>query len=143
MSAVLCLVTMLIFFLSSWSSPANALTFLTEQEAAKTVGIQYTTDDHHVISGQIVNKSRHAISDLELLVEYHWLWAKEFNPGNNPPGRAAYVKLEKEIEPGASASFTYRPQPPLPDRNDGRFMPEVSPAGFDWVPAQNATLSSH
>ena len=69
----------------------------------------------------------------ELLVEYHWLWAKEFSPGTNPPGRAAYVKLHKEIQPGESISFTYHPQPPLPGGKNGRFMPEVSPAGFTVV----------
>ena len=141
MKVIFCLTTMLVFFLSFWVSPANALTFLTEQEAEKTVGIQYTTDSHQVISGKIINKSSHAIRDPELLVEYHWLWAKEFSPGKNPPGRAAYVKVEKEIQPGASASFTYRPQPPLPDRKDGRFIPEVSPAGFSVVEPSQRTSS--
>src|SRR5918996_4279567 len=144
MSAFFCLAIITVFFLSSWFSPANALTFLTEKEAAKTVAIQYTTDNHHLICGKIINQSSHAIRDPEVLVEYHWLWAKEFNPSDNPEGRTAYIKLEKEIPPGASEFFTYRPQPPLPDRNDGRFMPEVSPAGFTVVvPPQNATLSSH
>ena len=133
MRVLFSLATIMVFFLSSWFSSANALTFLTEQEAAKTLGIQYKTENHDVISGKIINNSPHPIRDPEVLVEYHWLWAKEFNPGNNSPGRAAYVKLDKEIQPGESVSFTYRPQPPLPDRNDGRFVPEVSPAGFTIV----------
>ena len=133
MSVLFSLATIMAFFLSSWVSSANALTFLTEQEAAKTLVIQYKTENHDVISGKIINNSLHPIRDPEVLVEYHWLWAKEFKPGSRSPGRAAYVKLDKEIQPGESVSFTYRPQPPLPDRSDGRFMPEVSPAGFSVV----------
>jgi hypothetical protein len=131
------------FFLSSWFSSANALTFLTEQEAAKTLVIQYKTENHDVISGKIINNSLHPIRDPEVLVEYHWLWAKEFKPGSRSPGRAAYVKLDKEIQPGESVSFTYRPEPPLPDRSDGRFMPEVSPAGFSVVMTPQRTALSH
>jgi hypothetical protein len=142
MSAFFSLAAIMAFFLS-WSSPANALTFLTEQEAAKTVGIEYSADDHHVISGKIVNKSPHAIRNPEVLIEYHWLWANERNPGESSPGRAAYLKLDKEIRPGESVAFTYRPQPALVDRSDGRFMPEVSPAGFEIVaPSQKAKFSS-
>ena len=133
MSVLFSLATIMVFFLSSWFSPANALTFLTEQQAAKTLGIQYKTENRDVISGRIINNSSHPIRDPELLVEYHWLWAKEFNPGSNSPGRAAYVKVDKEIQPGESVAFTYRPEPPLPDRKDGRFVPEVSPAGFTIV----------
>ena len=41
MRVLFSLATIMVFFLSSWFSSANALTFLTEQEAAKTLGIQY------------------------------------------------------------------------------------------------------
>ncbi len=127
------LATATVFLLSSGFSSANAATVLSEQQAAKDLKVQYSTDNHDVISGKVINESKHAIKDPELLVEYHWLWAKEFKPGKNSPGRAAYIKLNKEIQPGSSASFTYRPEPPLPNRKDGRFMPEVSPAGFTVV----------
>ena len=45
MSVLFSLATIMVFFLSSWFSSANALTFLTEQEAAKTLGIQYKTEN--------------------------------------------------------------------------------------------------
>ena len=137
MSTFVGLAMMMFFVFTSWFSIANAASVLSEQEAAKTLKIQYTTDNHEVISGKITNESPHAIKDPELLVEYHWLWAKEFHPGQNSPGRAAYVKLNKEIQPGETVDFTYRPEPSLPNRHDGRFMPEVSPASFSIVlPAQ-------
>ena len=137
-----CLAIVTAFFLAAWSMPASAATSMTEAQAGKTLGVQYSMDRHHVISGKIINETKHAIKDPELLVEYHWLWAKEFRPGNNPPGRAAYVKLNKEIQPGQSVDFTYRPQPALPHRNDGRFVPEVSPAGFTVVLTPQRTASS-
>ncbi len=142
MKVVVGLATIMVFLLFSWFSSANAATFLTENQAAKTLGIQYSTDSHDVISGKIINKSNHPIKDPELLVEYHWLWAKEFKPGVHSPGRAAYIKLNREIEPRSSVSFTYRPQPPLPAQKDGRFIPEVSPAGFTLVMTPQQTASS-
>src|SRR5262249_10880867 len=131
------LTAMMFFVLIPWFSIANAASVVSEQEAAKTLKIQYTTGNYEVISGKITNESPHAIRDPELLVEYHWLWANEFHPGQRSPGRAAYVKLNKEIQPGETVDFTYQPEPSLPNRYDGRFMPEVSPAGFSVVlPAQ-------
>jgi len=128
-----CLAIVTAFFLAAWSTPASAVTPVTEAQADKTLDVQYSMSHDHVISGKVINESKHAIKDPELLVEYHWLWAKEFRPGSNPPGKAAYVKLNKEIQPGESIDFTYRPQPALPHRNDGRFVPEVSPAGYTIV----------
>ncbi|HEY7316349.1 MAG TPA: hypothetical protein VIE89_02170 [Candidatus Binatia bacterium] len=133
MSALFYLAAAMIFLVSSWFSPASAEMVMTEQQGANTAEIHYTTDHRGVISGKIINTSSHAIENPELLVQYHWLWAKEFKPGNNPPGRAAYITLDKEIQPGATASFNYRPEPPLPDRTGGRFVPDVSLAGFTSV----------
>lgn len=132
MKALSCLNVMLAIFLWPWFSPASALTVLTEEEAARTMAITYRMDDRYTVSGTVVNKSPHLIRDPEVLIEYHWLWADEFNPGDNPPGKAAYVKVAKEIQPGRSASFTYTP-PSLPDRRDGSFLTEVSPAAFAVV----------
>ena len=142
MNALFYLAAAMIFLVSSWFSPASAETVMTEQQGAKTAEIEYTIDHRGVISGKVINTSSHAIKNPELLVEYHWLWAKEFKPGNNPPGRAAYVSLDKEIQPGAAAPFNYRPEPPLPDRTGGRFVPEVSLAGFT-VTTTRQTTSSH
>ncbi len=142
MKLFLGLPTATVFLLASWLPSANASTVLTEQQAAKALRVRYSTDSHDVISGKIINESKHAIKDPELLVEYHWLWAKEFHPGKNSPGRSAYINVNKEIQPGSSVSFTYRPEPPLPDRKDGRFMPEVSPAGYTVVLTPQRTASS-
>jgi len=135
------LATAMFFLLTSWFSIANATSVMSEQEAAKTLKVQYTADNHEVISGKIINESRHVIKDPELLVEYHWQWAKEFHPGQSSPGRAAYVKVNKEIQPDESVDFTYRPEPSLPNRHDGRFVPEVSPAGFLIVQPMQRTSS--
>jgi len=110
MSVFVGLTAMMFFVLTSWFSIANATSVLTEQEAAKTLKIQYTTDNHEVISGKITNESPHAIKDPELLVEYHWLWAKEFHPGQHSPGRAAYVSSTRKFS-------LVRPLILLTDRN--------------------------
>src|SRR5262249_43905448 len=140
MSIFVGLAMMVFFLFTSWFSIANATSVLTEQEAAKTLKIQYIIDKDEVISGKITNESPHAIKDPELLVEYHWLWAKEFRPGQHSPGRVLYVQLNKEIQPGNSFDFPSRPKPSLLNRNDVIFMPEFSQQVFSTVFSRSALL---
>jgi len=110
-----------------------AQTVLSAGDAAKSVTIQDLKATTSLVSGVVANHSPHAIRDIDILVQYHWLWENEFKPGQQPPGQAALVRLEKDLQPGQSVSFRYTPAPPLPERNDGRFEPEVTIAGFTVV----------
>ena len=102
-------------------------------EVSNAITVQNTMAIDGVISGEIVNRSRHRMRDVTVLVQYHWLWNDEFNPGDNPPGKAIYVMLDREIPPKETVSFTYNPENPLRFNKDGYFMNEVSIAGFTVV----------
>lgn len=119
----------------------NAQMVTTPTGVADTLEIRNVNVKDHVINGEVVNKSSHMIRNVELLFQYHWLWKNEFKPGDDPPGRAFYIVLDREIRPGESVSFKFVPEPPLPSRSDGEFMTEVSLAGFSEVIPQ-ATVSS-
>ena len=126
-------------FVAMALSSAQAQTVLTSSEASKVVKLQNLNATPAKVSGMIVNDSPHTLRDVQLLIQYHWLWENERNPGPNPPGRAATVTLDKELKPGESAMFSYTPSPPLPQQKDGHFMPEVDVAGFTLViPQQRA-----
>jgi hypothetical protein len=128
-----------ILLLWCWPNKATAQEVETRNEASRSVALQNVNLAEPTISGVIVNQSPHEIRNVELLLQYHWLWKNEFKPGQDSPGRVVTVKLDKELQPGQSLPFTYTPQPPLPSRSDGHFEPEVIVSGFTAVIPQQVT----
>jgi hypothetical protein len=126
--------------LSSLSIDSRADIVLEQQEAAKILSLRNLTATPSLVSGEIVNQTPHTVRDIELLIQFHWLWKNEFKPGPESPGRTDILKIAKELKPGESTAFRYIPNPPLPDRNDGWFEPEVTIGGFTVVtPAVDMT----
>jgi hypothetical protein len=118
--------------------PISGQTVLTSGQASKTLSFENLNMTPPRISGTITNRSPHTIKDIELLIQHHWLWRNERNPGQDSPGRAAFVKLGGQLEPGQSRSFAFTPEHQLPSRNDGQFMTEVDVAAFTVVVSQLA-----
>jgi hypothetical protein len=121
------------FIFLSVHGDAGAQTVLTQEEAGKAVTIRDLNATTSSITGVVVNNTPHLIRDVEVLVEYHWLWANEFKPGPVSPGHSAVVKLDKDIPAGQTGAFRYTPDPPLATRKDGQYDPEVRIAGFTTV----------
>jgi hypothetical protein len=111
---------------------SGAQKLLTSDEAAKVLRFDNLNVSTNSISGMLVNTSPHRVKDIELLIQYHWLWDNERHPGQDSPGRTFTLKLDKELSPGGTLPFSYRP-PQLTQRSDGRFMPEVDIGGFAVV----------
>jgi hypothetical protein len=122
------------------ATPANAVTVLTGQQAANVFKFDQLNLGRSEIAGVITNVSPHPVRDVELLVQYHWLWKDERNPGTDSPGRSATIKLAQPLEPGQSARFTHTLSPPLPSRSDGSFMPELDIASFTVIIPQNMAV---
>ena len=85
------------------------------------------------VAGEVVNNSKSTLRDVQLRILYSWLWKNEFHPGKDGPGTAVFMTVDKEIPPGQSARFEYKPSPPLPARNDGHFDIGVKIVGFTQV----------
>jgi hypothetical protein len=97
------------------------------RELAERVAIRdLTVAADGTVSGTVCNISKEPVRDVRLLVDRSWLWAKEFHPGTDDPGRAEFHTSEQTIPPGGQVHFTYRPSAPLPHRTDGRFETSVS-----------------
>jgi hypothetical protein len=126
-------------FISQALNSASAETVLSSQEASKAFSFEKLDVSASNISGVIANKTPHTIRDVQLMVQYHWLWRDEWNPGQDSPGRTVMIELNEQLEPGESHAFSYTPQFPLPSRNDGYFVPEVDIAGFTTVVQQQAS----
>jgi hypothetical protein len=112
---------------------SRAATILDQQDAAKALTIRNLNATASQVSGEIVNQTPHTIRDVELFVQYHWLWKNEYKPGRESPGRTDLVKIPQEIKPGGSVTFRHMVDPPLPSRQDGSFEPEVTIAGFTTI----------
>ena len=126
--------TALVAFLSlSWLTIASAGEVISPENAARKVEIRNVQVQGNVISGEVINRSRNPVRNLELLVQHHWLWNNEFKPGDVSPGKSVYVVLDKELRPGESAPFTASIDAPSLSRPDGYFVTEVSLAGFTEV----------
>lgn len=126
--------TAMFFFLTIGTAAAQ--TVLTGEEASNTLKLEQVNTTPDKVSGVIVNSSPHRVRDVTLLVQYHWLWKNERHPGQDSPGRLDTVRIDKELAPGESLPFSYSPRSPLPQRNDGYFMPEVDVGGFTVIVPQ-------
>lgn len=127
-------------FLFARLDSASAETVLSSQEASRALSFEKLDVNPTKISGVIANKTPHTIKDVQLMIQYHWLWKDERNPGHDSPGRTVIIPLnEQQLEPGESQPFSYTPQFSLPSRNDGYFMPEIDVAAFTTVVRQQAS----
>ncbi len=79
--------------------------------------------DDGVVTGVVVNRTTESIDEVRLLVRFQFLWKRERSPGPSEenPSRADIYDLPETVPPGGVSAFVYRPDPPLPERTDGRF----------------------
>jgi hypothetical protein len=85
------------------------------------------------VSGVLINKTLLPLAEVRLLVRHTFLWKKERAPQTREenPGRAVYFDVPGTIPAAGVVAFTYKPDPPLPDRPDGRFETTVEVVGFN------------
>jgi hypothetical protein len=95
--------------------------------------VRDVTTRHGVVSGVLVNGSRKLLRDVRLLIHHDWLWKDEKHPGEDSPGRVDYYTVRSDLGPGKSLDFTYRTEPPLPDRDDGHFETAVEVVGWTEI----------
>ena len=122
----------LIVALSTHSAFA-AETLTSGPEAAAAVSVTDVAAKDGTVSAVLVNRSQHVIKDVKLLIRHGWLWKNERHPGADSPGRAEYYVVHGQIPPGGSMPFTYRIDPPLPQRSDGRFSSSVEVVSFTEI----------
>ncbi len=99
-----------------------------DMNAAVSLAIEVTEDGS--IEGTMRNNTGRKIGDVEVLVEYAWIWAKEFNAPDETPGWSTTYTLPVELTPGESVPMNLAPLHPLPDRDDGHFLISAKVVGY-------------
>ena len=118
---------------ASVTAAVNDTRVVAGNEVSRIATLRNVSIQNSEVSGEVVNNSSDTLRDVVLEIRYSWLWANEFHPGKDDPGRTVYYTAAKEIPPGGSARFEYKPSPPLPERRDGSFVIDVKVAGFERV----------
>jgi len=121
-----------------WPKPSFSQTVASQEQAGSVLTIDNVTVQDGTVTGQIRNKSKNTVRDVQLFIRYTWLWTNERHPGTDSPSAAFYPTMAGEIAPGGSMPFTFTPSPPLAKRSGGKFeAPSVSIAGFTQVIPQS------
>ena len=59
------------------------------------------------------------------------------SPGDDSPGRSSVLTVEGPLAPRGTLAFEFTPNPPLPERTDGRFAdPRVHVLGYETITAR-------
>ena len=112
---------------------ASAQTIRDRAAVERIVSVDKVSVSDIAVSGEVINHSRNAVRDVQLLIRYIWLWDNETKPGRNDPSVSFYYNLPGEIPPGGRASFTFKPSQPLARTSGGHFDTIASIAGFSEV----------
>ena len=110
----------------------------TDMDAAVSLAIEVADDG--TIEGTMRNNTGRKIGDVEVLVEYGWIWARDFAQGDDDPGWSTTYTLPVELLPGASIPVNIAPLHALPDRDDGHFVISAKVVGYTryrWVTPQD------
>ena len=111
----------------------DAQSVLTSEQAKAALSLENVEVRRDQVSGVIVNKTPHMIRDVQLVLQYHWLWKNERNPGTDSPGRTVILRFNEQLEPGKPHRFVFTPDFQLASRSDGWYMPENDIGGFTAV----------
>lgn len=109
---------------------AGAAVLVNEPVIEATIEVTDTAIRDNGLRSVIRNTSDKRIDAVDLVVRYDWVWKDERNPGHNNPGWVEFITLTEDLKPGDTTRFTYNSQRPLPQREDGWFMPSVQVVGF-------------
>jgi hypothetical protein len=130
---LLCFFAIAYLTLGVFRPSARAQTIRDREASARIVSVEKVSVTDGSLSGEVINHSKNALRDVQLLIRYIWLWDKETKPGTNDPSASAYYNLPGEIPPGGRAPFTFKPSQPLAKASGGHFETSASIAGFSEV----------
>ena len=132
-SRLVALMGVILLCVTALPMTATAATPQIAETADAVATLRNVTVKDGEVAGEVVNNSKTALRDVQLRILYSWRWKNEFRPGKDGPGTAVFMTVDKEMPPGQSAQFSYRPSPPLPARKDGYFDISVKVVGFTQV----------
>ena len=103
------------------------------EQPSKVIVVRDVGSQRGIVKGVLENHSRKRLRDVRLIFHHTWFWKDEKHPGDDSPGRVDYYTVRSELPPSGEVEFTYRPEPPLPDRDDGHFETTVEVDGWTEI----------
>lgn len=101
------------------------------------VSLAVTVDDGGVIEGKMVNNTGKKIGDVEVLVEYAWIWAEDFSRDrDDDPGWSITYTLPVELIPGGSVPVKIALLHESSKRDDDHYLISAKVVGYTryrWV----------
>jgi hypothetical protein len=120
-----------------------AVVSLSAIDAAVSLSIEVGEDG--ALEGSLRNNTERKIGDVEILVEYAWIWAKDFARDRaDDPGWSMTYTLPVEMAPGSSVPMKIAPLRPLIERDDGHYLISAKVVGYvryRWVKPHEYPLS--
>lgn len=114
-------------------APAEANVVVDLQNSESVAVVKNVRMKGGTVTGTVENRGSRTLRDVQLSIQYLWLWKNERNPGKDSPGRTEIYSVVEDIPSQGKANFEYRAEPPLPTRNDGHFDAVVSVLSFTEV----------
>jgi hypothetical protein len=106
-----------------------AVVSISAMDAAVSLSIDVREDG--AIEGSLRNNTERKIGDVEILVEYAWIWAKDFDRDRvDDPGWSMTYTLPVEMTPGSSVPVNIAPTRALVDRDDGHYLISAKVVGY-------------
>jgi hypothetical protein len=84
-------------------------------------------------TGVLVNRTGLIVRNPRILIRHSWLWADEFEPGADSPGRSEVVTIPAEIPPGESLEFSHEFPTTEASGRRGRFQTSAEVVGFEQI----------
>lgn len=115
--------------------PVGATTVeISDGDVDHALTVSNVTRRGDVVVGILTNDSNAELRDIRLLIDVAFLWANEGKPGEESPGRSAIMTVAGPLAPHGTLAFEFTPNPPLPERTDGRYAdPKVRVMGYQSI----------
>jgi hypothetical protein len=110
---------------------------IADDDKSAAIGVADVGRHGDVVVGTLMNRGDEEVRDIRILIDMAFLWANEFKPGDDSPGRSAVMTVAGPIAPHGRLQFEFTPNPPLPARTDGRYAePQVRVLGYQSIAAR-------
>ena len=109
---------------------------LHQRSIERAVTFLYEVADDGTIEGELLNTTALRVTDVQVLVRYSWVWARESNVERDDPSWANTFTFPVDLRPGDSSPLSIPPLRALEARDDGKFLISAKVMGytrFQWV----------
>lgn len=109
---------------------------LHQRTIERAVNFFYEVAPNGTIEGELLNTTDKRVSDIEVLVRYSWVWARDSSQERESLSWANTFTFPVDLKPGDSSPLSIPPLQELADRDDGKYLISAKVMGYTryrWV----------